>query len=68
MAHTSTHSGMRHKKSTCTTQNEPALLENVRSRAYELYESRGREDGHDLDDWLLAKKEVTDLAGKRKRH
>ena len=27
------------------------LLNDVRSRAYELFERRGRGDGHDLEDW-----------------
>lgn len=31
----------------------------IRRRAYELYEERGREDGHDLDDWLRAEEEIT---------
>lgn len=31
----------------------------IRERAYELYEQRGRRDGHDLDDWLTAESEVT---------
>jgi hypothetical protein len=30
------------------------LHEGIRQRAYELYERRGREHGHDLDDWLKA--------------
>jgi hypothetical protein len=30
----------------------------IKRRAYELYESRGREDGRDLDDWLQAEHEV----------
>lgn len=43
-----------------TTVREPQNLdENIRSRAYELYEERGREEGHDLDDWLRAEEEVT---------
>ena len=29
-------------------------------RAYELYEKRGREHGHDLDDWLQAERELQD--------
>lgn len=33
--------------------------EQIRRRAYELYEARGREDGHDLEDWLQAEAEVT---------
>ncbi len=30
----------------------------IRQRAYELYEARGRQDGHDLDDWLQAEAEI----------
>lgn len=33
-------------------------LEAVRLRAFELFETRGREDGHALEDWLQAKEEV----------
>jgi len=32
---------------------------NARLRAQELYEARGREDGHELDDWLRAEEEIT---------
>ena len=32
--------------------------EQIRLRAYALYEARGREDGHDLDDWLRAEAEI----------
>jgi hypothetical protein len=34
--------------------------EQIRIRAYELYEARGRGDGHDLEDWLEAEAELTD--------
>jgi hypothetical protein len=35
------------------------LTENeIARRAYELYLSRGREDGCDLDDWLQAEREL----------
>ena len=34
----------------------------IRHRAYALYEDRGREDGHDLDDWLRAEMEITTAA------
>ena len=34
------------------------LQEQVRRRAYELYEQRGQEDGHDLEDWLQAESDV----------
>ena len=32
--------------------------EKVRLHAYELYEERGRIDGHALDDWLQAEAEI----------
>ena len=32
--------------------------EDIAKRAYALYEARGREDGHDVDDWLQAKREI----------
>jgi hypothetical protein len=31
----------------------------IRLRAYELYEARGRKDGHELDDWLRAEEAIT---------
>ncbi len=41
------------------TVPDPAELEaQIRLRAYELYEARGREDGHDRDDWLQAEGEI----------
>ena len=33
--------------------------EQIRRRAYELYEARSRGDGHDLEDWLEAEAEIT---------
>ncbi|MFI5095430.1 MAG: DUF2934 domain-containing protein [Candidatus Acidiferrales bacterium] len=44
---------------TLTTEPSQNLEEEIRRRAYELYEERGREDGHDLDDWLRAEAEIT---------
>jgi len=34
------------------------LNELIRHRAYELYELRGKEDGHDLEDWKQAESEM----------
>ena len=31
----------------------------IRLRAYQFYDARGREDGHELDDWLRAEEEIT---------
>lgn len=47
------------KKPPKGTENEPTVEEQIRQRAYELYEERGREDGHELDDWLRAEGEFT---------
>ena len=46
--------------------DEPTLPleEEIRTRAYELYEQRKRGDGHDLEDWLDAE---TELRGKTAR-
>jgi len=42
--------------------DEPTVLipieQQIRERAYELYEQRGRTDGHELDDWLQAECEM----------
>jgi len=32
--------------------------EYIRERAYQLYEERGRQDGHDMEDWLQAEAEI----------
>ena len=50
------------KKQPTTEISEPHEFEleyQIRLRAYELYEARGREDGHELDDWFRAKEEIT---------
>jgi len=46
----------RHK---VATEASIELHEQIRRRAYELYEQRGREDGHDVEDWLQAESELT---------
>jgi len=40
----------------------PNLEEEIRRLAFELYEERGREHGHDLDDWVRAEAEVIGTA------
>jgi len=60
-------SAMRHKTASDSTakHDEPSLdstEELIRVRAYQLYEERGCETGHDLDDWLRAESEI---AGKK---
>ena len=36
-----------------------SLQEEIERVAYDLYEQRGRIDGHDLEDWLEAERIVT---------
>jgi hypothetical protein len=35
------------------------LEDQIRLRAHELYEARGKEDGHEQEDWFRAKEEIT---------
>ena len=46
------------------TDSKSVLEAEVRRLAYQLYEERGRENGHDLDDWLRAETELTEAAVK----
>lgn len=67
----------RGKKHRCQAANDPSgdggekagkssPSENaIRERAYELFVERGREPGHDVEDWLRAKRE---LSGSGQRH
>ena len=34
------------------------ILRRIAQRAFQLYEARGREDGHDVEDWLQAEEEI----------
>jgi hypothetical protein len=47
------------KPPTTASSERQNLEEDIRHRAYELFEARGREDGHELDDWLRAEEEIT---------
>ena len=63
MKHTSTMPSLL-KAPNPTTESTSDLQEQIRCRAYELYEQRGREDGHELDDWLQAESELTQQKAK----
>jgi hypothetical protein len=58
------------KKSSAKDINENSresavdLREQISRRAYQLYEQRGRQDGHAVEDWLQAEAE---LAGERNK-
>jgi len=54
---------MRHKTADVSTakpeQGSLELTEElIRVRAYQFYEERGCEDGHEFDDWLRAEAEI----------
>jgi Protein of unknown function (DUF2934) len=40
------------------TTPSPTIEEQIRRRAYELYEARGKQDGREFDDWLQAEAEI----------
>ncbi len=42
---------------------DSAVREQIATRAFALFLERGREDGHDLDDWLQAEREIMRSAG-----
>jgi uncharacterized protein len=54
------------KRVSTMPQSSIARREQVRCRAYEIYEQRGREDGHELDDWLQAESEIVPQFTRRK--
>ena len=43
-----------------TVENAPEF---IRKRAYQLFEIRGRQAGHELDDWLQAEREIISRFG-----
>jgi len=52
------------KKPQATVTSKPQEQHQIRLRAHELYEARGREHGYELEDWLRAEEE---MAGKKFR-
>jgi hypothetical protein len=44
---------------TKVTKSTPDLQEQIRRRAHQLYEQRGRDEGHELHDWLQAESELS---------
>ena len=50
-----------------TSGGEHAPSDEIARLAYCLYEARGRRDGHDVEDWLEAERELTDSIDGSKR-
>jgi hypothetical protein len=45
-----------------TTEHSSFLTDEIARRAYEIYLARGAEDGHDIEDWIAAEREILDTA------
>ena len=60
------------KKKNNVTASEPSRFEptddDIRAYAYDLYEQRGRDPGHDLDDWLEARAYLQSLSKPHRSH
>jgi len=59
MKHARTATTPRQTSTLAVMKSAPELQDQIRCRAYELYEQRGSSDGHELGDWLQAESEVT---------
>jgi len=46
------------KKIALTANPQPPSENSIRLRAFEIYEERGREEGHDVEDWIKAESEL----------
>jgi hypothetical protein len=47
------------KQQRSTNGNAEEAQDQIRMRAYELYEARGYVDGHDAEDWYQAEEELS---------
>lgn len=45
-------------RATTTRAGDPGIEDEIRRRAYELYEERGRQDGFQEEDWARAETEI----------
>jgi hypothetical protein len=59
------HESSRPSRANERSVERPGAADDVARRAYELYEERGREHGHDWDDWFRAEQEVSARSSQR---
>lgn len=50
---------MKRRSTSDTGLRTSEMEEQIRARAFEIYEQRGRDQGRDIDDWLQAEVEVS---------
>jgi hypothetical protein len=55
-------SSLQGTKSGASTKRCPTI-EEIAARSYQLYLARGREEGHDVEDWLAAEAQLSAEAG-----
>jgi hypothetical protein len=55
--HNSTEKPFETRSAALTAEGHPAS-EEIELRAYQIYVERGGADGHDVDDWLQAEREL----------
>jgi hypothetical protein len=53
------------KSATTPSAPPPVTHEQIATRAYEIYESEGHGDGHHVDHWLRAERELVELTAVR---
>ena len=53
-----TTSGRVHRETGESSISSDRTIELIRARAYRLFELRGNQPGHELDDWLQAEREI----------
>ena len=47
-------------------EEDASLRETVQKRAYELFLKRGKQPGHELEDWLQAEREISSKKGRHR--
>lgn len=58
LTHNETEIALQPKSSSSFLEEISELFNKIEKRAYELFDGRGREDGHDLEDWFNAETEL----------
>jgi DUF2934 family protein len=46
------------ERSTLESLTSNEILRRIAQRAFQFYEARSRQDGHDVEDWLKAEQEI----------
>ena len=55
----------RQPESGAEERRDPQMIAKIRQRAYGLYEASGCQDGHDVEHWLEAERQITGTPDRR---